>query len=219
MAKNLYSVILSEELVSLVDELAKKNNTSRSNQINNILANYFSYTTMDMQIDSILGFINNMLSKNDEFQFLENNCDRQLSVKTSLDYKYNPSLKYSIELYKNLVNDSIGDLKIIYRISSPELRVKLERYFNYIISFESSVNPTLVKTSMYEQKFIRQFYIEQDLNFTYDEIAESITEYVNNIDRTLKKYLNDKYTTLDEFCYDYLSVYKNLPIVKGGLYD
>ena len=72
---------------------------------------------------------------------------------------------------------------------------------------------------MYEQKFIRQFYIEQDLNFTYDEIAESITEYVNNIDRTLKKYLNDKYTTLDEFCYDYLSVYKNLPIVKGGLYD
>ena len=219
MAKNLYSVILSEELVSLVDELAKKNNSSRSNQINNILANYFSYTTMDMQIDSILGFINNMLSKNDEFQFLENNCDRQLSVKTSLDYKYNPSLKYSIELYKNLVNDSIGDLKIIYRISSPELRVKLERYFNYIISFESSVNPTLVKTSMYEQKFIRQFYIEQDLNFTYDEIAESITEYVNNIDRTLKKYLNDKYTTLDEFCYDYLSVYKNLPIVKGGLYD
>lgn len=219
MAKNLYSVILSEELVSLVDELAKKNNTSRSNQINNILANFFSYTTMDMQIDSILGFINNMLSKNDEFQFLENNCDRQLSVKTSLDYKYNPSLKYSIELYKNLVNDSIGDLKIIYRISSPELRVKLERYFNYIVSFESSVNPTLVKTSMYEQKFIRQFYIEQDLNFTYDEIAESITEYVNNIDRTLKKYLNDKYTTLDEFCYDYLSVYKNLPIVKGGLYD
>ena len=45
MKKSLYSIILSDEVVNEIDRLAYKANTNRSNMINQILAEYVSYTT------------------------------------------------------------------------------------------------------------------------------------------------------------------------------
>ena len=44
MKKNMYSLMLAEEVIREVDKLAEQNNTNRSNLVNQILAEYVSLT-------------------------------------------------------------------------------------------------------------------------------------------------------------------------------
>ena len=43
--KNVYSIVLSSDIVEKIDLLAYENGTNRSNMINQILAEYVPYTT------------------------------------------------------------------------------------------------------------------------------------------------------------------------------
>ena len=43
--KNVYSIVLSSDVVDKIDRLAYERGTNRSNMINQILAEYVSYTT------------------------------------------------------------------------------------------------------------------------------------------------------------------------------
>ena len=56
--KNLYSLILSDEVIKRIDDVAMATGTNRSNLINQILADYVSYTTPEMRIKNILEQIN-----------------------------------------------------------------------------------------------------------------------------------------------------------------
>ena len=53
MGKSVYSVVLSDEVIEAVDEMAYRMKTSRSNLINQILAERVSYTTPEMRIREI----------------------------------------------------------------------------------------------------------------------------------------------------------------------
>lgn len=53
MKKTLYSLMLNEEVVREVDALAHRLGTSRSNLINQILAEYVNYTTPERRINDI----------------------------------------------------------------------------------------------------------------------------------------------------------------------
>ena len=45
MKKNMYSLMLAEDVIQAIDELASEKNTNRSNLINQILADYVSLTS------------------------------------------------------------------------------------------------------------------------------------------------------------------------------
>ena len=53
MQKNVYSIVLNEDVVEAVDHLAYREGTSRSNMINRILAEYLSLSTPEQQIRDI----------------------------------------------------------------------------------------------------------------------------------------------------------------------
>ena len=53
MKKNMYSLMLAEEVIREVDKLAEQNNTNRSNLVNQILAEYVSLTTPEKHIQNI----------------------------------------------------------------------------------------------------------------------------------------------------------------------
>ena len=53
MKKTLYSLMLSENVIAAVDALAVQYGTNRSNLVNQILADYVSYTTPEKRIDQI----------------------------------------------------------------------------------------------------------------------------------------------------------------------
>ena len=53
MKKNMYSLMLAEEVIREIDKLAEQNNTNRSNLVNQILAEYVSLTTPEKHIQNI----------------------------------------------------------------------------------------------------------------------------------------------------------------------
>ena len=50
----MYSLMLSEDVVSLIDRMACQAGTNRSVMINNILAEYLSYRTPEMRIKEMM---------------------------------------------------------------------------------------------------------------------------------------------------------------------
>jgi len=53
MKKSVYSIVLMNDVVAAVDELASRQGTSRSNLINQILAQHVCCTTPEMHMQSV----------------------------------------------------------------------------------------------------------------------------------------------------------------------
>ena len=66
MNKSLYSLMLMDDVVKEVDKLALRAGTSRSNLVNQILAEYVSVSTPEKQIDSIFRSMEELLSRTTE---------------------------------------------------------------------------------------------------------------------------------------------------------
>ena len=66
LKKTLYSLMLNEEVVREVDALAHRLGTSRSNLINQILAEYVNYTTPERRINDIFSALEQLISPSRE---------------------------------------------------------------------------------------------------------------------------------------------------------
>ncbi len=53
MKKSVYSLVLMDDVVNAIDDMAYQMNTSRSNLINQILAEHVSYITPEMRMKDI----------------------------------------------------------------------------------------------------------------------------------------------------------------------
>lgn len=64
-----------------------------------------------------------------------------MSLKSSLEYKYRPTVKYEVELYEN-GQDSIGELSVIFRTQSAALISDMTDFFRLWHSIEQNISPT-----------------------------------------------------------------------------
>lgn len=202
MTKSLYSMILSDEVIKRIDSLAADNNTNRSNLINQILAEYVSYTTPEKRINKIFAIMNDLVSVG--FNPLNEQADRLFSLKTNLDYKYKPSVKYTVELYRTY-NATIGELKVTYRSQSPELVQKLNDFFRLIIEIERRYLSGATQYTIDDTKFVRTFVVPNGNHYSENEIAVAINEYIKHFDYTMKSYLSNKFSTF----YSLQTTYEN----------
>lgn len=201
MQKNLYSLILTDEVVARIDALASQNGTNRSNMINQILAEYVSYTTPEMKINHIFEHFNQLINSQ-IFSLVSSQNERVLSLKTSLAYKYNPTIKYGVELYKNPTN-FIGELKVLFRTQSPELIYKLNNFFDLFITIEKKYLPISPTYTFEGTKYTRTLMIPKNAHYSNEETARAINDYVKNFDAMLKKYLLDEYFEVKQVENDY----------------
>ena len=93
MQKSLYSLILMDDVVREIDAIARKQNTNRSNLINQILAEYVSMVTPEQRIYNIFNCIDNLLGHNAFDSYIEPN-ESTMSLKSSLNYRYRPTIRY-----------------------------------------------------------------------------------------------------------------------------
>lgn len=149
MKKNVYSLVLSEDVIAAVDRLAYQHSTNRSNMINQILAEYVSYVTPEKRMQQILKQVEALLNGQDTFQvMLGNSSDSMLSLRSALSYKYNPTVRYSVELYRNgsasglatpagmADNPAVGVLKVSLRTQNANLILTMQRFYELWIRLE-----------------------------------------------------------------------------------
>ena len=101
MKRTLYSLMLSENVVHQVDQLAHKMGISRSALINQILADYVDYTTPERRIHDVFSAVESLVRSSCELVPFVSPNTMTMSLKSSLEYKYRPTVKYEVELYRS----------------------------------------------------------------------------------------------------------------------
>ena len=215
MKRNVYSLILSEDVVAAVDRLAYQQNTNRSNMINQILAEYVSYTTPEKRMQQILKQVEEMLHGHDTFQvMLGNSSDSMLSLRSALAYKYNPTVRYSVELYRNGAEGTVGVLKVSLRTQNANLILTMQRFYELWVALEQHYLATGRSYSIEGGRMTRQLYPAKQM--TEQQLGQMIAHYVQILDQSMKTYfyyLENPNKAIKEMEAGYITYLKNGEII------
>lgn len=136
MKKSVYSIVLMDDVIREVDKQAYLLGTSRSNLINQILAEHLSCVTPEMRMreifDSLTGFISS------SFTVQEQRSASLLTMKTALEYKYRPTINYKVALDRT-PGTYIGDVRVMIRTQNPQLISLFGNFFQWRAEMERDV--------------------------------------------------------------------------------
>ena len=135
MKKSVYSLVLSDDVIAAVDRAAYQNGLSRSAMINRILAQAVSYTTPEQRMGEIFAQVERLLN-GEVFQSLSQPSDSMMSLRSALAYKYNPNVRYSVELYPDRPGE--GELRVSLRSQSSALILYLGQFFRLWAKIEQA---------------------------------------------------------------------------------
>lgn len=208
MKKNMYSLMLGEEIIRAVDKLAEENNTNRSNMINQILAEHLSLTTPEKHVRSIFEEIDRIIGRNQDYNLYFEPNDMTMSIKSSLKYHYRPTIRYEVEMYR-IPDQTIGQLKIIFRTTSSDLLLELTRFFKIWMQLENIYishffTRDAIEYGMESGKFWRTFALPHDSVYSETQIGEAISNYISAFDDILKDYLCGNFGSTQEIEHRYL---------------
>lgn len=194
MNKNLYSLMLMDEVVAEIDKLAVRRNTSRSALVNQILADYVSLTTPEKRIDTVFRAVEALLSNDAELVPLVSPRQGTMSVKTSLAYKYRPTVKYEVQLYRTPQGGAVGELSVVFRTQS---QVLLDRIADFFVlwrrledAYLARFYPSGIRYGLYDGKFVRSIAVPQGCEYTSQQFGEAICAYVRMFDALLKAFVD-----------------------------
>ena len=113
-----------------------------------------------------------------------------MSLKSSLQYKYRPTVKYELELHGGDEN-SIGELTVLFRTQSEALIRAMTEFFRLWKRIEDTHLPagTERQYALYDGKFVRSI-APPAKDCTADELAQAIGEYIQLFDRLMKGYVS-----------------------------
>lgn len=186
--------MLNDEVVREVDALAHRLGTNRSALINQILAEYVDYTTPERRINDVLSAIDQLMRPTrDLVPFFVPNAS-SLSLKSSLEYKYRPTVKYEVELYRS-GEESIGALSVVFRTQSAALIQAMTEFFRLWKRIEDAhlypLTGARIEYALYVGKFVRSI-AAPDRDCTTDELAAALSEYIKLFDKLMKHYLTGR---------------------------
>ena len=207
--KTLYSLMLNDEVVREVDAMAHRLGTNRSNLINEILAEYVNYTTPERRINDILSTIQDLMQPSGDLIPFFAPHTYSMSLKSSLEYKYRPTIKYEVELFKG-GEDAIGALSVLFRTQSPALIEGMTDFFRLWKSIEDAHLARKlgerIEYTLYEGKFVRSISVP-DRACNSEELAKAIAEYIRLFDKLMKGWLTGRYDAhaVEAAYYSYLT--------------
>ena len=191
MGKTLYSLMLNDEVVREVDILAHRMGTNRSSLVNEILAQYVNYTTPERRINDVLSAIERLMQPSRDFvpSFVPNALS--MSLKSSLEFKYRPTVKYEVEFFKT-AGDSIGALSVSFRTTSEMLIAAMTEFFGIWKRIEDAhlypLSGVRHEYVLCDGKFLRNISAP-DTGISAEELASAISEYITLFDMLMKNYL------------------------------
>lgn len=187
MNKSVYSLVLMDDVVEQIDRIAYEMNTSRSNMINQILAEYVSYMTPEKRMREIFSAVEQQLAGGSTFQVLLQPSDTMFSLRSALAYKYNPTVRYSVELYRN-AKPLLGELRVSLRSQNSTLLLYLLQFFKLWVRVEESFLGR-TESTVEDGRFIRKLVLRSEGAEPDNEtVGEAIAAYIDLFDRALKAF-------------------------------
>ena len=189
--------MLNEEVVREIDALAHQLGTNRSALINQILADYTSVLTPERRIENIFRAMEELVAPARELvPFFVPNTPT-MTLKSSLQYKYRPTVKYEVALARGDSED-LGELSVAFRTQSQGLLESMTYFFRLWKRIEdkhlSRYRSEPPRYALYDGRFVRSLRLPQDRDYTSDEIARALSEYIQLFDHLMKGFLAGRYT-------------------------
>lgn len=186
MEKSMYSVILRDDLVAELDRLAFQNGVSRSAMLNKILSDYLDVETPESKMEKMLLRFGEAINAVNGLRFTNNASLATAQVQSALTYRYNPTLRYQVELF---YAGDLGQLKVSLRSQNKQLFKLMESFYVTWIAIEEKYIGK--RTYFYEDgRFVRVFVRPNSVDA--EAIGEAISDYVTTFDRCLKTYVSDE---------------------------
>ena len=192
MSKSVYSLVLDDDVVSEVDKLACRMNTSRSNLINTLLAQKLELNTPEMRMKEIFDAMRSLVDS--RFQLVEQTGGSMLSMKSLLKYKYRPTIRYSVELARDM-GGKVGRLKVRFRTTSESLISAMNSFFCLWQELERSNLSQMFEggfpCSLSNGCYTRDFYSPKQESLSDEDIGNAIGRYIELIDSCIKNYFDN----------------------------
>ena len=200
MKKNLYSLTLSDDVVREVDALAHRMGTNRSALVNRILSEYVSVPTPERRWNDIFEAIEELMTPTRELVPFFAPGSSTMSLKSSLSYKYRPTVKYEVDLSSG-DGQTMGTLNIVFRTQSAALISAMTSFFRLWVQIEDKcIAPLLgssISCALYDGRFVRPLAMPRGHARSAEDIASAISAYVQLFDRLLKGYLSGDLSAKD----------------------
>ena len=186
MKKSVYSLVLSDDVVEAVDRLAYTRGTSRSNLINQLLAEAVGYVTPERRMAEILQTLSQQMTG--LYQLQEQATDGILTIRSPLRYRYKPTIRYRVELYRQ-PEHAIGMLYASFRTQSKPLIGDATAFFEAWTALEQKYGICKAEDSeIGDGCWTRRFRIRADQSTDSQEIGAAIGRYIKRLDAALKAY-------------------------------
>ncbi len=190
MKKSVYSLVLMDDVIKAVDEQAYRMGTSRSNLINQILAEHLSCVTPEMRMREIFEQVAELVSSS--FRIQEQRSPSLMTVRTALEYKYRPTINYKVEL-ERAPKEYLGTLRVNIRTQSAALIDMFHSFFAYRAKLENSYLERLGINSysceIGDGSFSRRLINTGTL--TVEQAGEAIGKYIKDLDHAVKTFFAD----------------------------
>lgn len=188
MKKSVYSLVLMDDVIKAVDRQAYLLGTSRSNLINQILAEHLSCVTPEMRMREIFESLSHLAGGG--FRIQQQRSASLMTLKTALDYKYRPTISYKVELEREPV-DRLGTLRVQIRTQSEQLTELFNSFFAYRIKLETTLLKAHGRTDMEFQLTSGCFTRKLLKSSIADEMAgEAISRYLTHLNKSVQTYFS-----------------------------
>lgn len=135
MAKSIYSLVLDDEVISLIDRLAYSEGVSRSALINRLLAERVGYSTVQMRTRDVFRRMEELLAE-PLMPMLGESGANTYRIRSALSYKYNPTVKYTVALSGD--GSGIGELRAQVRSRSDGFTLMMLQFFRLWAKLEEA---------------------------------------------------------------------------------
>lgn len=183
MGKSVYSVLLNDKLVDELDKLACEKGVSRSVMLDRILADYFRVETPDQKMLGILSRLEEIVAGAAGMRFVNQPSVSMASIQSALSYRYNPTVRYSVELYPS--GDYFGKLKVTLRAKNPALTGLMGEFYRFYAYLENKYAGKRVY-SFEDGRYER--LLEKPGSSATETAGESLASFVGLLDSIMKDF-------------------------------
>lgn len=188
MGKNVYSVVLEDDVVAAVDLAAMRAGTNRSAMMNRLLAAQLECATAEDRVCTVLDAMQQLAASHcAALQVASRQAQTQLALRSVLRYKYNPTQHYSLELFAH-PQGYLGALRCQLRTQNTVLVQALGAFYQLWAALEQAAMGTL--PGMYQlggARFTRLLRLPP-APCGEQALAQALTRYVACLDDGVKLY-------------------------------
>ncbi|MBE6856521.1 MAG: hypothetical protein E7500_03720 [Ruminococcus sp.] len=190
MKKSVYSIVLMDDVIRAVDAQAYRLGTSRSNLINQILAEHLSCVTPEMRMRDIFATLESLVSA--DFKIQQQRSESFLTLKTALEYKYRPTINYKVELAR-APDCYLGNLTVSIRTQSAQLIALFDNFFAYWIEMEMSFLSKFGLSDVYAYELSQGCFRRKLINtesLSKINTGEALNSYILLLDKFIKAFFS-----------------------------